>query len=295
MRLSTSTNIYAVNRTGPLTEVIECMRKCADAGFKVMDFNFRFIKFDEFFLIKDDWEKEIDKIANEAAKLGIEFSQSHIPYYNLDQVDKYLSDPELHKWFEEMCLRAYHASAALGVKWAVVHGFTATEENCSLEASKKKNHDYFGPYIEVAKKLGIGIAIENMCDFYGSIIPRRYTATYEELVDLVDSFNDSSVGICWDFGHANLMEYDQCRALRYVGKRLKATHVNDNFGLLDIHTLPFTGKVQWEGIMKTLTEIGYEGDFTYEIHGFVDRMPEALKDSAVKFAFEVGQYLLSLA
>ncbi|HEY8420158.1 MAG TPA: sugar phosphate isomerase/epimerase family protein [Thermoclostridium sp.] len=295
MRLSTSTNIYAINRSGPLTDTIECMRRCADAGFKVLDFNFRFIKFDEFFLIRDDWEKEIEKIGNEAAKLGIEFSQSHIPYYNLDQKDKYLSDPELHEWFEKMCLRAYHASAALGVKWAVAHGFTAVEENCSLEASKKKNHDYFGPYIEVAKKLGIGLAIENMCDFYGSIIPRRYTATYEELVDLVDSFNDPSVGICWDFGHANLMEYDQCKALRYVGKRLKATHVNDNFGLLDVHTLPFAGKIKWEGIMKTLTEIGYEGDFTYEIHGFVDRMPEALKDSAVKFAYEVGQYLLSLA
>jgi sugar phosphate isomerase/epimerase len=295
MRLSTSTNIFAVNRTGPLTDIIECMRKCAEIGYKVMDINLRFIKFDEFFLNKDNWEEEVDKIGNEAAKLGIEFSQSHIPYYNLDQVDEYLVNPELHAWFEEMCLRAYHASAMLGVKWAAAHGFTATEENCTHKASKQKNHDYFGPYIEVAKKLGLGIAIENMCDFHGSIIPRRYTATYEELVDLVDSFNDPSVGICWDFGHANVMEYDQCEAIRYIGKRLKATHVNDNFGLLDIHTLPFAGKIEWEGIMKTLTEIGYEGDFTYEIHGFVDRMPKELKESAVKFSYEVGQYLLSLA
>ena len=75
------------------------MRYFQEIGYKVMDINLRFIKFDEFFLNKDNWEEEVDKIGNEAAKLGIEFSQSHIPYYNLDQVDEYLVNPELHAWF----------------------------------------------------------------------------------------------------------------------------------------------------------------------------------------------------
>lgn len=295
MRLSTSTNIFAVNRSGPLTDTVECLRKCADIGYKVFDINFRFIKFKEFFLVQDDWERKVDEIGNEAARLGVEFSQSHIPYYNLDQTDKYLTDPELNKWQEEMCRRAYYASAALGVKWAAVHGFTAVDKNCEVRGSRKKNLDYFAPYVEIAKKVGIGIAIENMCDFYGTTIPRRYTASYEDLVDLVDSFNDSAVGICWDFGHANIMRYNQSEALKYVGKRLKSTHVDDNFGVMDTHNLPFMGTVSWESIMKTLVEIGYEGDFTYEAHGMVDHLPLPLKESAVKFSFEVGQYLLSLA
>lgn len=295
MRLSTSTNLLALNRNGQLTDTIECLRRCAEVGYKVFDLNFRFIHFDEFFLIHDDWEKKVDIIGNEAAKLGVEFSQAHIPYYNLDQVDKYLTDSELNKWKEDMCKRAYYASSMLGVKWATSHGFTAVEHNCELKASKQKNLEYFKPYLELAKKLNVGIAIENMCDFHGSIIPRRYTAAYEELVDLVDTINDKSVGICWDFGHANIMEYDQPKALKYIGKRLKATHVNDNFGVLDTHNMPFMGKVKWEEIMKTLVEIGYEGDFTYEIHGMVDHMPAPLKDTAVKYSYEVGQYLLSLA
>ncbi|CAM3547564.1 sugar phosphate isomerase/epimerase family protein [Marinicrinis lubricantis] len=296
MRLSTSTNLCAVNRTGPLTDPIEGMKRLAEAGYRVLDFNFRFIKFEEFFLARDDWEQELDKIGNEAAKLGIEFSQSHIPYYHpINEIDSYLTDPELHAWFESMCERSLHASAALGVKWAVAHPFTAVDENCEREASKRKNLAYFAPYVELAKKLGIGIAIENMSDFYGSIIQRRYAATYEDLVDLVDAFQDESVGICWDFGHANIMKYDQSKALTYIGRRLKATHVNDNFGVSDTHNLPFMGTVRWEDVMRTLVQIGYEGDFTYEIHGMADRLPPPLKPEALQYSYEVGQYLLSLA
>lgn len=46
--------------------------------------------------------------------------------------------------------------------------------------------------------------------------------------------------------------------------------------------------------MKTLTEIGYEGDFVYEIT-LNKSMPEELKLDAAKLAYQVGQYLLSLA
>ena len=45
--------------------------------------------------------------------------------------------------------------------------------------------------------------------------------------------------------------------------------------------------------MKTLKEIGYEGDFVYEIK-LNDYMPDVLKDSAAKFAAEIGRYLVSL-
>jgi len=295
MRLSTSTNIMGVNRDGSLTGLTECMRTCAETGYKVLDINFRFVKFADFFLAQDDWEDHLDRMKNEAVKLGIEFSQCHIPYYHpINEIDEYMTDPEKHEWFEKMCERAYHAAAALGVKWAVAHAFTAIDKNCERRASREKNLAYFGPYLELAKKLGIGIAIENLADFYNSPIPRRYSAAYEDLVELVDAFDDQSIGICWDFGHANLMNYDQCEALRFIGKRLKATHVNDNFGVSDTHNLPFMGTIKWEGIMKTLAEIGYEGDFTYEIHGMVDRLPSELKGHAIQYSFEVGNYLISL-
>ena len=79
------------------------------------------------------------------------------------------------------------------------------------------------------------------------------------------------MGICWDFGHANLMGIDQREALRVMGKRLKATHVADNSGKLDDHILPFQGNVNWRSILPVLSEIGYEGDLTFEIHNSTSR------------------------
>ncbi|CAG7617945.1 sugar phosphate isomerase/epimerase family protein [Paenibacillus allorhizosphaerae] len=296
MRLSTSTNIFTVNRNGgPLTDTLECIRHCAEVGYSVLDIDFRFVRHPEFFLIQDDWEWQFEAIGNEANKHGIEFSQSHMPFYDpFHPADPYYTDPELRAWFESMCERAYYASSALGVKWAVVHGFTAFDKNGASKASKQQTIAYYSPYLELAKRLGVGIAFENMYDAVGPVFQRRYTASYEELVDLVQSFHDEAVGICWDFGHANMMKYDQCEALRYIGKHLKATHVSDNFGEADTHQLPFMGTAPWEDIMKTLAEIGYNGDLTFEVYGATNHLPASLKQSVLRLSHETGQYLLSL-
>ncbi len=120
------------------------------------------------------------------------------------------------------------------------------------------------------------------------------TSVAHELASLIDDFGSPRVGACWDFGHANRVYADQTEAIRIIGKRLKATHVNDNVGDTDLHLLPFLGTIPWAKILPILTEIGYEGDFTYEIT-LNRNMPEELKLDAAKFAFEVGNYLLSLA
>ena len=117
----------------------------------------------------------------------------------------------------------------------------------------------------------------------------------EEQIALIDHFNDPSVGGTWDFGHAQLVYKDQVPALRKLGKRLKATHVQENDGSGDDHFIPFIrGNTPWEKLMPLLKEIGYEGDFTYEIHGFYSSIPDEMRLRAGKLAYEVGMYLMSL-
>ena len=91
-----------------------------------------------------------------------------------------------------------------------------------------------------------------------------YTCDYRDLAALVDSFNDPHISVCWDFGHANLMDFDQCEALRYLGKRITCTHVHNNFKLYDDHASPDTGTIDWYRILPVLSEIGYEGALTLE-------------------------------
>lgn len=291
MRLSTSTNIHCVNENKQPISYIECLHMCSKVGYKVMDMNFCGAVNESSEVYGDDWERVIERIGEEAQALGIEFSQCHLPFYNV--IDDRFPDREL---YEKMVARTMEASARLDVKWAVLHAGTAIWDNRSVKVSKEQNIKYFTPVIEKAAKYNLGIAIENMADFPAGGYPRRrFTANVEELCDLVDSLKADNVGVCWDFGHANLTGCDQVQSLKYVGNRLKAVHVDDNLGIYDDHVAPFHGNIDWKPIMKALKQINYTGDFTYEIHNSTHKLPDALREASLKYTFDIGQYLLSLA
>ena len=87
------------------------------------------------------------------------------------------------------------------------------------------------------------------------------------LARLCDSVNAKNVGICWDTGHANIMEHEQPQdeAIRFLGKRIKCTHIHNNFkNYTDLHQPPDTGNIDWDQVMKAFREIGYDGPFTLE-------------------------------
>lgn len=291
MRLATMTSLFRENREkAEHTSYIESMHRCKAAGFDVLDFNMCAMTRKKTELNGDDWEKVANDIRNEAERIGVEFSQSHLPYRGGSGLS--FTTQEEEDFFDEMTRRGLIISNILGVKWAVVHPVTETiSAEHDLEANINLNHRIFEKTIDLAMKLDVGIAYENMVDTHTK---RRFTATADELIALIDSYHDPRIGACWDIGHGNRVYDNQIRPIKLLGKRIKALHVNDNFGSTDLHLLPFLGDVKWEAIMKVLTEIGYEGDFVYEIR-MNNYMPDKLKDMSAKFAYDVGKYLLSLA
>jgi L-ribulose-5-phosphate 3-epimerase len=290
MRLSTSTNFFAYKGEGEYTSYIESMKRCKAAGFNVLDANFCSALNGKTDLAKDNWQEIMTDIRNEAEKLGVEFSQSH-PVFIPGSI--YNKPPETMEIYKKMMERSIIASSILGVKWAVLHPI---EEKIltefDMDANIRANFKFFASAVELAKKNNVGVAFENMLEKVTT--KRRFSSHAGELVALVDAYNDPGVGACWDFGHGNLLYKDQRVALRTLGKRLKATHVDDNYGLDDDHMFPFHGTVDWHSIMPVLREIGYEGDFTYEAHKEFYKLPEAIKDSLAKVAYEIGVYCLSL-
>ena len=55
--------------------------------------------------------------------------------------------------------------------------------------------------------------------------------------------------------------------------------------------MPFVGQIDWFPITDALRGIRYDGDFTFEAHSFVRRMPEGCKADALKLMFRVGTVL----
>jgi sugar phosphate isomerase/epimerase len=285
------TSFYGRQLDGGYTLIMDSMQKCKSAGFDVLDVSFCHALHGKTELVKDNWELLIHDIRNEAEKLGIEFSQSH-PVFLPGQPDNHPAEKQ--ELFQEMMRRSIIASSILGVKWAALHPIEEkTEALFDTQSSIKANLEYFSPVVELSIKHNVGIAFENMIERASS--KRRFCSHASELAALVDAYNDPGVGACWDFGHGNFLYKDQRFALRTLGKRLKSTHVNDNYGQEDEHMFPFHGSVDWHSIMPVLTEIGYEGDFSFETHKEFDLLPQSLKDTVARSGFEIGKYCLSLA
>ena len=156
----------------------------------------------------------------------------------------------------------------LGAPMRVVHPCTHLDYDVEGNADFlfEYNLNFYRRLIPYAREFGIKIAIENIG--YVSV-----TSTPERLNKLYDTLNDPVFTICFDVGHCLLQGVDPAEAIMKLGDRLVngCTHVHDNFGTGDDHTLPYYGKVDWESVMKALADIGYKGDLNYEASGFFKR------------------------
>lgn len=291
MRLSTTVNFFIYEDDGSYNAYREDLRHYAALGFRNLDAIFCSAANPSSPLRTDRWQDWAKAMRQEAEDLGITFVQAHMPYYNFcHPVTGIIEDTE------EIARRSIVCAQILGAKWTVSH--PATDFAASMtEISRRKNVEYFSRHLEFAEKYGMGICIENMADFPGQGYKRSYCAQVEELCELVDTLGNkySNVGVCWDFGHANLVYGDQVPCLRYLSHRLKVTHVHDNRGEFDEHRPPYLGNVNWEAIMPTLKEIGYQGDFSFEVIRMGPHVPEYLRDSLWVHLRKVGEYLISLA
>ena len=290
MELSTSTNICAFQRGRARLPVEFCIQTCAEAGYRVLDINFCMAMNPDSPLRGDGWADYVRSIGRLAESLGIRFNQSHLPYYDVDRE----KGTEKAALMEELIRRSIIGTAMLGARWAVTHPFTVYGAGGNTAVSRQANLDYFSPHVALARQHGIGIALENDFEYSGAVRQRIYCASAEELAGLCDAFQDPHhVGVCYDFGHANLTGGFHRQNLRVLGGRIRAVHVQDNHGQADEHLLPFFGSIDWEDAMRGLAESGYRGDLTFEVQEFGRYLPRDMKILAVRDSIQVGNRLLA--
>ena len=293
MKLSTTHGIVAGEYNAhPLEAFDRCFSLLRAAGYDRVDVSFWEVSRPGGWLDRPDWEETVSKI-------GI-LSQTHqLPVYQTHgntYLGKEWDDPAYpyHALQKKLNLRAIRGTAMLGGKWIVLHPMNLPHDPLYSPAkAKEANLRYLAPFIEEAKKVGVGIAVENMVDFRGH--RRRYCGgDIYELIELVDAVNDPSVGVCLDTGHANLGGVVPAEAIRALGSRLKALHINDNHaGDTDEHLFPYFGTVEWTETVRALREIGYVGDFAYEAGS--QRIPPALYPEWLRYTAALGRHLMELA
>ena len=227
-----------------------------DAGFEYISVGFTRV----LGKTSDEWRRLTDDIGNLFAALGLKCVQSHPHYYN-----PFLSSDVRDEELERSMREAIRASANLGAEYCVFHPRTAISSGYSVAVSLEDNKRWFSELLECAVKSGTRIAAENLPIFPSSNkIAPLFSSNPDHLISLVDSFSDDSIGICWDFGHANLLAADQSRMIESMGERIRCTHIHNNFGYRDDHSPVMCGNIDWSRAMSALSSIGYSGPMTLE-------------------------------
>lgn len=299
MKPSVSTRIYIQSYGRErYRDSVEIIEKLHQIGFEVLDFNFNWGIADnpDFILRGDDWQKKVERAAEVACRIGVSFSQAHLPFIKgcCKQCDPSFKIGGYEEYFNECMRRAYIACGMLGVKYVTAHPNTCKEFNFERKETFDANRRYYDPYVELGIRNGVGTAFENMMPCLDASLPERFCQHYDELIELVDSYSDPMVGVCWDTGHANGMMLDQPRAIRKLGKRIKNLHINDNNHCnRDEHLLPFMGSIDWYSLMTALAEVGYSGDMTLETHVGQDAIG-SLQEDMIRLSLKSAEFLIEL-
>ena len=235
--------------------------KCEYAA--LAGFNYIAVNFDETGeRINPCFEKAAEDILRILNKNHLTAVQSHLPCYDL-RISAEIINDEL----EKSILNAIKISGAIGVEWCVCHPRTAITDGYVSSKSMEYNKNAILGYIDTAAKSSTKIAVENLPTFDGirPVMP-FYTSDYEDLCILTDSFNSDLVKICWDTGHANLMGFDQAKAIEAIGNRIVCTHIHNNWVSRDDHNPPDNGTIEWDKIASAFKKIQYRGPLTLETH-----------------------------
>ena len=266
-----------IHNTFGMRETFDVFKRC---GYEAIDFNNDVSEYcsDEH---GEDFYREL---ANHAEEVGIAISQAHAPFPSS------CDDEEKNAEIFKRIVTGMKNAAALGAPMIVVH--PCVHLDFDVEGNPERlfeyNLNFYKSLIPYAEKFGIKIAIENICR-------DSITSTPERLNRLYDALDNPVFTICFDVGHALLAGVDPAGAIRTLGKRLVGgcTHIHDNFGTGDNHTLPFYGAINWEEVMKALAEIGYDGNLNYEASNFIKDIPTELYIDGFTYMARVGKYLIS--
>lgn len=260
------------------------------AGFLYVDANLWNLSKRGMPLSQDNWKEWVQEMRAYADAIGLAFRQTHGQTLSDLQWDD-MNYPDREFVFA-MNYRCIEASKILGAEWMVMHPYNLPHDPLyNRKKGLEANVAYLAPYVEYAKKMGVGIAVENMVD-YGHRRRRYCAGDPEELIELVDHIHDPAVGMCIDTGHANNSGVHVPSFIRMAGDRLKCTHVNDNLGDKDSHLPPYFGSIDWKDTVQALRDIHYEGDFSFELNP--QSYPTELHPNWHRFLCQLGNDLLKL-
>lgn len=272
-----STTIRTVGEKNNIDNFKLGIKRLEDSKFNYANLNFSEI---QELLDKDNYEDIFENLIKFLRDSSIIFNIAHAPihypfffntYYKRDDIDI----------LKHRILKALDISREVGVKRIVIHVGTYLDENYNYDIEKSIEHNikYLEPFVKKAAESNILIAIENGTQMQKDEPAFKNTSPYiDELLKIVEYYNKKYekevLGICFDFGHANVGNLDMYNEIKKIDSKLKVTHIHDNYGT-DSHNQPFDGTINWDDVRKALTDINYDGELTSEVRYTIDELSDS--------------------
>ena len=104
---------------------------------------------------------------------------------------------------------------------------------------------------------GVRIAVENLPN-------ARLDRAMEMFERIFERHPETVVGMCYDSGHAQLLDKGGFAFLEAFRERLIATHLHDNRSARDDHLLPWDGDIDWTRLIQLIADSPYERPLNFE-------------------------------
>ncbi|TKJ32107.1 hypothetical protein CEE39_06285 [bacterium (candidate division B38) B3_B38] len=248
MKIGLSTHIFA-NR--PLTPRL--IKRIARQGFQTIELYANRPHFDF------TNPARVEEITQAIKGAGLRVSSIHAPFYS------HISDALRGRWLSicsvdeekrseavDLIKRALSICKKIEVRYLVVHfGNVNDSWDEKMVAQGIKSLQELE---ESCRPLKVSIAVENIVNQLS--LPHRLAA-------LIKDSSLKGVGICLDIAHAHLTG-SLPEGIAQTASYILTTHLHDTRGDKDNHLLPFSGIIDWEGVMSKFRAIGYQGTHILE-------------------------------
>ncbi len=228
-------------------------------------------------------------------KHEIEITQMHAPF------PAYIPGaPQLLDYMIEVYKKFILLADYAKCKNVVIHGICTRSDHPedTKEYIDSLNLKMYEALIPTILKTNVTVCLENLFTWKPGVPfeGAGHCSDADEAIEIIDTLNKKAgkecFGLCFDTGHALLVGIDVKDYITKLGFRIKALHIHDNDGALNLHRSPYTGNFNWDDFCEALNEINYQGDLCFETFGQVtkDNIPSDLLISWLTVMGECGNY-----
>lgn len=284
MKISAET-LYLRKRLGDK----EAIRILAQAGFDCVDYTMDHMVQDDSPLNAPNYREYAMELRQYGESLGVTFHQAHAPFefdWKTDGVIEKVAIPRI--------IRCLEIASIMGIGTVIVHPLCHLAYLNNIDDIWNLNMEFYQTLLPYAEQYNVRIALENMFQFNKNMSPMPNTLSDpKRFVKAYDALNSPYITACVDVGHCCMLGEEPSDLIRALGHdRLKALHIHDNDAVLDRHTLPYLGSINWENTMKALADIDYDGVFTFETFLFYKNFEDDFLPTAARWIHDMGVYLV---